>query len=110
MAALPGLPPVEQLIHDQDRDQQHQQPSHGVRRQRVRCPPAPLPGVGEFDDDKRQRNQHRQDGSQPPQPARRHPTTLRELAQVNPLEALPACAGRRPLSGMIFISGVLSRA
>jgi hypothetical protein len=78
MAALPGLSPVEQLIHHEDRDQQDQQACHSVSRQRVSRPPAPLPGVGELDDDKRQRDQHRQAGSQPPYKARGHPTTLWE--------------------------------
>jgi hypothetical protein len=53
MAALPGLSPVEQLIRDEDGDQQHQHACHGVGRQRVGRPPASLPGVREFIDDKR---------------------------------------------------------
>ena len=56
MAALPGLPPVEQLVDDEDRDQQYQQASDRVRGQRPGCPPAPLRGVGELAGDKRQRD------------------------------------------------------
>jgi hypothetical protein len=40
MAALPGLPPAEQLVHDEDRDQQHQQSGHRLRGQRPGRPPA----------------------------------------------------------------------
>jgi len=75
---------VPHLIHDQDGDQQHEQPGHGVGGQRVRGPPAPLPGVGDFDQDQRQRDQHRQDGSQPPQQPGRHQATLRDLTPVDP--------------------------
>jgi hypothetical protein len=50
MTALPGLSPVEQLVHDEDRDQQHQHACHRVGRQRVGSPPASLAGVREFVD------------------------------------------------------------
>jgi len=47
-------------------------------------------GTLEFADDKRQRDQHRQDGSGPPQQAPRHQTTLREPGRG---QTGPACAG-----------------
>jgi len=72
-------------------DQQHQQPRHGIRRQRMGRPPASLPGVGELADDKRQGNQHGQDGSGPSEQARRHQMTLREPD--------PGQSGDRPAPG-----------
>jgi hypothetical protein len=44
------LTPSDHLVHDQDRDQQHEQPRHRVGAQRVPGPPAPEPANGEVPD------------------------------------------------------------